>query len=218
MAVPCPADAARRAARDHAVVRSQTGTVVPGKHAIAQLLYPEHPGTAEHDHAGHTGVGDDPSWIPTYHGRKHRGIVGWLALFNTACFLSRAIKLAPGQRPAGFSQSSDWERACARAAIRELGVLVRHPRHGLEPDRLGTDPDLAPLRDSDTGKAWASFVGLSAPAGSETPGQPLLAAAAGDGQARHSVAVWATRWARLARRPRGTFGGTASRHGERGAR
>jgi hypothetical protein len=43
-------------------------------------------------------------------------------------------------------------------------MLVRNPQHALEPDWLGADPDLAPLRQSPTGKAWTSFVGLPAPA------------------------------------------------------
>lgn len=130
--------------------------------AIARLLDPEHLGkrVGEHVSPWHYSMAQDVSRIPTYHGREHRGNIGWLALFNAACFFSLAINLAPSQLPEGFTQPG-WAKDCARAAIRELGMLVRHPQHELEPGWLATDPDLAPLRDSPTGQAWASFVGLS---------------------------------------------------------
>lgn len=141
-----------------------------------QLLHPDHPlngiparrrsraepadDPAGHDHSWHDEELNDVSRIPPYTGRRqHRGDIGWLALFNAACFFSVAIDLPPDRLPAGFA-AADWRVDCARAAIREIGMLVRNPRHALEPDWLGTDPDLTALRDSPTGKAWTSFVGL----------------------------------------------------------
>lgn len=129
--------------------------------AMARLLHPEHreAKTPEHDHAWHHGGADDGSQIATYRSGEHRSDTGWLALFNAACFFSLAIELKSHQIPDSF-QPSDWAQDCARAAIRELGILVRQPRHELEPDWLAKDPDLAALRRSRTGRAWASFVGL----------------------------------------------------------
>jgi hypothetical protein len=101
------------------------------------------------------------SWAAAYRGREHRSDIGWLASYNAACFFSLASELDKKQLPENFKDPlEDWKEDCTRAAIRELGILVRHPRHGLEPDWLRTDPDLEPLRCSVTGKDWASFVDL----------------------------------------------------------
>ncbi|HEX3924589.1 MAG TPA: tetratricopeptide repeat protein [Streptosporangiaceae bacterium] len=107
---------------------------------------------------------DDLSYIPTL-GRARRGRrnSGWLALFNAACFLSLAIGLPPECVPDEFTDKPRWQDSCARAAIRELGVLFRHPQHALDPDWLRTDPDLARLRTSPVGREWAGFVGLLDP-------------------------------------------------------
>jgi tetratricopeptide (TPR) repeat protein len=134
-----------------------------GAPSLPRLLHPElrAPAAIDHDPRWHSPAIGGVSRIHAYHRRQHRGDIGWLALFNAACFFSLAIKLAPDKLPEGFSGTPrDWCDDCARAAIRELGVLVRNPRHALEPDWLRTDPDLAPLRESPTGEAWASFVGL----------------------------------------------------------
>ena len=96
--------------------------------------------------------------IPVSQHRYHRSKIGWLALYNAACFFSLAIQLDPRDLPDGFDAT--WGDDCARAAIRELGVLVRSPLNALDPDWFGKDPDLAPLLDHPIGKAWASFVGL----------------------------------------------------------
>jgi tetratricopeptide (TPR) repeat protein len=139
-------------------VRNKTGEPKRGQRQVAGQA-------AGHDHAWHDGVLADVSRIPTYTGGQYRGDIGWLALYNVACFFSLAIKLSPDHLPDAFSaEPDDWRDDCARAAIRELGMLVRNPQHALEPDWLGADPDLAPLRQSPTGKAWTSFVGLPAPA------------------------------------------------------
>jgi tetratricopeptide (TPR) repeat protein len=133
------------------------------KPVLARLLHPEtpKPGTVQHDHVWHSGRVNGASPIPIYRGREHRGDIGWLASYNAACFFSLSIKLDHKQLPDTFTGTvEDWEEDCARAAIRELGVLVRNPRHGLEPDWLRTDPDLKPLRSSPTGQDWSSFVDL----------------------------------------------------------
>lgn len=131
---------------------------------LARLLHPEirKQGTAQHDHAWHTEVsGGVALAAATYRGRDHRTNIGWLASYNAACFFSLASELTKKQLPESFEDPlKDWKEDCARAAIRELGILVRHPRHALEPDWLRTDPDLEPLRRSSTGRAWASFVDL----------------------------------------------------------
>jgi tetratricopeptide (TPR) repeat protein len=99
-------------------------------------------------------------FYPAYGGPQHRRRkVGWLAMFNAACFFSLAIDLAPDHIPYGFS-AKEWRDHCARASIRELGLIFRDPRHALDPAWLGTDPDLKPLLGTAIGKDWASFVGL----------------------------------------------------------
>jgi tetratricopeptide (TPR) repeat protein len=119
---------------------------------------------ATHYHRWHGGDLNDPAYIPTYTGTQYRANIGWLALFNAACFFSHAMLLPADQLPDAFRDSpGDWWQDCARAAIRELGILVRHPQHSLDPDWLGTDADLEPLRSSSTGKAWMTFVGLRTP-------------------------------------------------------
>jgi hypothetical protein len=116
---------------------------------------------------------DDLSRIPAVSGHHRRGI-GWLALYNAACFFSVAIEL-PQKRPdllpefytkdpkvTWTTAVNYWKDDCARAAIRELGALVRHPQHALEPDWLVSDKDLAPLRESPIGEEWTGFIGRSA--------------------------------------------------------
>jgi tetratricopeptide (TPR) repeat protein len=112
---------------------------------------------------GKTPSGDamsDYSYIPIYHGRRSHHNPGWLTLFNTACFLSLAMDLPAKYIPLSYPGRKLWGDYCARAAIRELGMILRHPEHALDPDWLRTDPDLSPLRDSPIGQEWASFVGL----------------------------------------------------------
>jgi len=131
--------------------------------SITPLLHPERPDARaqEHEHAWHQTAAQNGWLAPIYRSGEHRRHLGWLALFNAACFFSLAIELAPGQIPAEFSPE-DWADDCARAAIREIGILVRQPRHELEPDWLAKDPDLAAVRGSPAGLGWASFVGLDA--------------------------------------------------------
>jgi tetratricopeptide (TPR) repeat protein len=154
--------------------------------AMARLLHPEHREAKipEHDHAWHDGGADDGSQIATYRSGEHRRDIGWLALFNAACFFSLAIELKPHQIPDSF-QPSDWAQDCARAAIRELGILVRQPRHELEPDWLAKDPDLAALRRSPAGRAWASFVGLTTPVEEALPIQAPVSSITGKSHPNH---------------------------------
>jgi tetratricopeptide (TPR) repeat protein len=170
---------------------------------LLRLLHPEvifEDPPLIHDHAWHGAEFDDVSRIPAVSGHHRRG-VGWLALYNAACFLSLAIEL-PAKRPdlvpnfyvatakihakeaeksenavdeekiSGIREvaevewiqaAEDWKSDCARAAIREIGAVVRNPQNSLQPEWLAKDKDLAALRDSPTGKAWTGFVGLSAP-------------------------------------------------------
>jgi hypothetical protein len=132
-----------------------------GTPPITRLLHPERtdPKTPEHDHAWHLAAAHNGSYAAIYRSGQHRRRLGWLALFNAACFFSLAIELAPAQIPDTFCPE-DWEDDCARAAIREIGILVRQPRHELEPDWLAKDADLAAVRGSPAGRAWACFVGL----------------------------------------------------------
>jgi tetratricopeptide (TPR) repeat protein len=124
-----------------------------------RLLHPERSAepTEAHCAAWHAESGGF-SRIPVSPRRYHRSKVGWLALYNAACFFSLAILLDPLDLPEGFDGT--WSDDCARAAIRELGVLVRSPLNALDPDWFGNDEDLKPLLDHPIGKAWASFVGL----------------------------------------------------------
>jgi tetratricopeptide (TPR) repeat protein len=139
--------------------RSRAGTGRRGRRLRNTVRH-----SAEHNHAWHSGELSDSSRIPEYRGRQYRGDIGWLAFFNAACFFSRAIELSIDQLPAVFSGNlDDWRHDCARAAIRELGMIHRNPKHALDPGWLGTDPDLGPLRESPTGLAWMSFIGLRTP-------------------------------------------------------
>jgi hypothetical protein len=143
----------------------------PKAPVLVRLLHPDQRQwqISQHDHAWHVKAASNVSLIPAYQGREHRSDIGWLALFNSACFFSLAIKLGPDQLPGSFTDPGDWADDCARAAIRELGVLVRHPQHTLDPDWLVTDPDLDPVRDSPVGRAWANFVGLPIRASAVAP-------------------------------------------------
>jgi tetratricopeptide (TPR) repeat protein len=141
------------------------------RQAIARLLWPEshHSGAGQPCGASHRQgsypdngsieVPSDYSYIPTYHGRS-RYNPGWLALFNTACFLSLAMNLPDNYIPPYAPCRKLWSDYCALAAIRQLGIILRHPEHVLDPDWLRTDPDLGPLRDSAVGREWAAFIGL----------------------------------------------------------
>lgn len=132
---------------------------------FGRLLYPEQghreaPGFT-HNHAFHMRSVNDVARIEPRYARERRRKMGWLAHFNAACFFSLAIKLKEKQIPEEFRNSpEDWKDDCARAAIFELGILVRDPRNTLELDWLRTDPDLAPLRASRVGNEWLRFVGL----------------------------------------------------------
>jgi hypothetical protein len=141
-----------------------------------RLLHPERSDAPSGEHcaawhaenAGH-------ARIPVSPRRYHQSKVGWLALYNAACFFSLAILLDPLDHPAGFDGT--WADDCARAAIRELGVLVRSPLNALDPDWLGNDEDLKPLLDHPIGMAWASFVGL--PVAPAEPGAAQFPGGAG---------------------------------------
>jgi tetratricopeptide (TPR) repeat protein len=126
---------------------------------VVRLLHPERSADQKE---GHSAAWDAENAglarIPVSQHRYHRPKIGWLALYNAACFFSLAIRLDPRELPDGFDGT--WADDCARAAIRELGVLVRSPLNALDPDWFGKDPDLEPLIDHPIGKAWASFVGL----------------------------------------------------------
>jgi tetratricopeptide (TPR) repeat protein len=131
--------------------------------AYARLLYPEGEhrvdGEKRHSHDFHAELKNAARINPQY-SRERRRNIGWLAHFNAACFFSLAMKLPKSQLPEDFSED-DWKDDCARAAILEIGILVRDPRSALEPDWLGTDNDLEPLRTSRIGKEWLQFVGLN---------------------------------------------------------
>lgn len=150
-----------------------------GSAPFVRLLHPErYPNdkASSHKDCWHDVEFDDVSRIPAVSGHHRRGI-GWLALYNAACFLSVAIAL-PEKRgdllPEFYTKDPEdtkewkiaadyWKDDCARAAIRELGALVRHPQHALEPDWLVRDADLAPLRDRPIGREWAGFIGRRVP-------------------------------------------------------
>jgi tetratricopeptide (TPR) repeat protein len=104
----------------------------------------------------------DSAHTPAYGGRHYRRRpTGWLALFNAACFFSLAISLSEECIPGGFSRE-EWKLCCARASIHELGLIHRDPRNTLDPQWMWRDPDLAPLRETETGRAWQSFLGMPA--------------------------------------------------------
>jgi hypothetical protein len=105
----------------------------------------------------------DPSRIPTYRApQARRRNVGWLALFNAACLFSLAICIPEEYLPDDFPPD-EWRACCARASILHLGLIHRDPHHRLDPTWLARDPDLEPLRKTDVGELWQSFVGLIPP-------------------------------------------------------
>jgi len=144
--------------------------------ALVRLFHPERDPNemaSSHKACWHGVEFGDHSRIPAVSGHHRRGI-GWLALYNAACFFSVAIELPkkrPDLLPEFYTEEPKvtwtaavnyWRDDCARAAIRELGALVRHPQHALEPDWLVSDNDLAPLRESPIGQEWTGFVGRPA--------------------------------------------------------
>jgi tetratricopeptide (TPR) repeat protein len=138
-----------------------------------RLLHPERPVAPREEHSGewHAQNAGLPR-IPISPRRYHRSKIGWLALYNAACFFSLAIRLDPRDLPDGFDGT--WSDDCARAAIRELGIIVRSPLNALDPDWFGEDPDLEPLLEHPIGQDWASFVGLPVvPPQMTLPAEPL---------------------------------------------
>lgn len=141
------------------------GKVKATESCFARLLYPEQghhaASSVTHNHAFHERTVSDVARIDPHYARERRKKIGWLAHFNAACFFSLAIKLEADQLPEDFNNNpEDWQDDCARAAIFELGILVRDPRNFLDLDWLRTDPDLEPLRRSRVGNEWLRFVGL----------------------------------------------------------
>ena len=181
------ADGGRRAGELMACLASEM--LYPGgPSATMSLLCPVPTAAAHTDEASGNQLPSisDLSNIPPLDGRSHhRRNVGWLALFNAACFLSLAIMLPAECVPDDFKGGEGWGDCCAQAAIRELGILFRNPKHALDPDWLRTDPDLAPLRRNPIGKEWAGFVGLMEP-----PLGPLLAEADSIDRAQFTQPVW----------------------------
>jgi hypothetical protein len=108
-----------------------------------------------------TPLAADPAYIPSYAGPHYRRrAVGWLAMFNAACFFSLAILLPAEYVPDGFT-IDQWRQCCGQASIHELGLIHRDPRSLLDPNWLARDPDLEPLRQTPIGQDWQNFVGLS---------------------------------------------------------
>ncbi len=148
--------------------------------AAARLFHPER------RRDGGSGVAHDPSWhaedrfltdgsvegsvdeltvelFPASAGesipRWSRSNIGWLAHYNAACFFSVAMDVDPEVRP-GECRTGEWELDCARAALRELGYVLRDPFNALDPTWLRQDPDLENLRQHPLGRYWADFVGV----------------------------------------------------------
>jgi hypothetical protein len=94
--------------------------------------------------------------------RYRRRRTGWLAMFNAACFFSLAISLSEECIPDHFS-GEEWKLCCAQASIHELGLIHRDPHNALDPQWMVRDPDLAPLRETEVGRAWQSFLGMATP-------------------------------------------------------
>lgn len=89
--------------------------------------------------------------------RQH---IGWLAHYNTACFLAIASTLPSDLVPSEFVKEH-WVEDCHRAAFRELILVVRDPLSQLQPEWLTRDPNLAPLlrTDSEFGRQWKIYMG-----------------------------------------------------------
>ncbi|MGH3912201.1 MAG: hypothetical protein ACRDTC_02125 [Pseudonocardiaceae bacterium] len=86
--------------------------------------------------------------------------IGWLAHYNTACFLAIASTLPPTLVPLDFLPEH-WVHDCQRAAFRELIQVVRDPLSQLQPEWLMRDPNLDPLRtDSEIGRPWKIYMGF----------------------------------------------------------
>ncbi|MGC1756524.1 tetratricopeptide repeat protein [Trebonia sp.] len=107
-----------------------------------------------------TPLAADPAYIPVYAGpHYHRRAVGWLAMFNAACFFSLAILLPPEYIPDNFTVDQ-WRQCCGQASIHELGLIHRDPRNLLDPNWMARDPDLEPLRQTEIGQEWQNFIGM----------------------------------------------------------
>lgn len=110
-----------------------------------------------------TALAADPAFIPVYAGRHYRRrAVGWLAMFNAACFFSLAISLPEEYIPGDFPVA-EWGDCCARASIHELGLIQRDPLNQLDPNWMAADLDLQPMRETGIGRKWQNFIGLPPP-------------------------------------------------------
>jgi tetratricopeptide (TPR) repeat protein len=113
------------------------------------LLHPEQMGKDgptngdKHKSAWHEVDGYDARPKPAQ-GPKAR--IGWLAHYNAACFLSLASRLTDEHRPWEGVSEVDWRSDCFRAALHELGRVIRDPYNALEPGWLDKDLDLEPMR------------------------------------------------------------------------
>ncbi|MFU8874319.1 tetratricopeptide repeat protein [Micromonospora sp. SL4-19] len=119
-------------------------------HGAAWLLHPEQvkwyqPWPRQHPaHAPTNGT-----YAPTFP-RRRLGAgqpgsrIGWLAHYNAVCFLSIASNLAEPYRPWECTED-EWRDDCAKAALRELGRVLRDPYSDLRPSWSNTDDDLEPL-------------------------------------------------------------------------
>jgi hypothetical protein len=75
------------------------------------------------------------------HRRKH---IGWLAHYNTACFLAFASKLPPELLP-WQTTSACWIEDCVAGACREIRHVYGDPTSELDPNWTDDDPDLEPI-------------------------------------------------------------------------
>lgn len=132
----------------------------------------------------------DSAFIPSYGGRGYRRRrAGWLAMFNAACFFSLAISLSEACIPGDFS-AEEWKLCCARASIHELGLIHRDPHNALDPQWMWRDPDLAPLRETEVGRAWQGFLGMTPPPSHQGPPvAPLRASLSRSAIARRRAAL-----------------------------
>ncbi|MFE9689604.1 hypothetical protein [Micromonospora sp. NPDC005806] len=119
-------------------------------HGAAWLLHPEQVKWYQpwqRQHPGHGPANGIPA--PTFP-RRRLGAgqpgsrIGWLAHYNAVCFLSIASDLAEPYRPWECAED-EWREDCAKAALRELGRVLRDPYSELRPSWSNTDDDLNPL-------------------------------------------------------------------------
>ncbi|GAA2341356.1 hypothetical protein [Dactylosporangium salmoneum] len=121
---------------------------LPVDQAVQTLLHPGQPapanrdGRPEHSPEQHTAMIGGINYALD----KHQGkAIGWMAHYNTACFLAHAFRLPPDCRPWTAADPA-WAEDCLAAVRRQLRLVYKDPTNELDHNWINRDEDLAVVR------------------------------------------------------------------------